>query len=480
MKKLVNDIINRLFLRNVQFADVRFTSSDEESFYFERGDLKRYNIDEDKNALGIRVLVDGAWGFAGLNTFNKGSIDKAIKKAINNAKHTAKFKRKPVILQELDGVKTSFIQKPEKDPFLMMKKNKIDYFSQLAEKINNLDDKIIYNSVNINFSRQYKIYANTEGTFVDTLKYITGPKIQLTSSNGTEVMRRTYPGDMNAYSGGFEVIDNLNFDDNIDKIYEEVIKLLDAPRIKEDKADLIIGYNHLALQIHESIGHATEADRLFGKEISYAGKTFVKPEMIGKYKYGSDKVNIVCDTTDRDGIGYHPVDDEGVKNKKVDIIKNGILVGLQTSREAASKLGIKRSASMLANYADNFPLIRMTNINLLPGEAGTLKNLIKNTEKGYYINFTKSWSIDDSRNNFQFTTEIGWKIEDGEITGIVKEPTYYGITKDFWNSCDAICGEEEWEYNGTMMCGKGEPGQGKPLSHKTSPARFRNVDINVD
>ena len=226
------------------------------------------------------------------------------------------------------------------------------------------------------------------------------------------------------------------------------------------------------------MGHATEADRIFGQEISYAGKTFVKADMLGNFQYGSDILNIYSDSTDKRGMGFHIMDDEGVPGRRVDIIKNGILKDQQSSRHIAHKLGLEPSSNMKAAFADDFPLVRMTNLCIAPVK-GSLQDLIKSTEHGYFLDFTKTWSIDDNRNNFQFTTEIGYHIVNGEIKGIVKEPTYYGITPEFWNSCDAICGEEEWAYHSTFHCGKGEPGQVMRLSHGVAPARFRNINVSV-
>ncbi|OQY39313.1 MAG: hypothetical protein B6226_02105, partial [Candidatus Cloacimonetes bacterium 4572_65] len=355
---------------------------------------------------------------------------------------------------------------------------KIAYFQNIANKLV-ANEKIIYSTVHVDFYRQFKVYANTEGTFVDTLVYDTMPSMQVNAVDENGMQTRTWPGHMSTRRGGFEIVREAKLEENTDKIIKEVIDLLTAPTIEEEKADLIIGGGHLALQLHESVGHATEADRIVGMEISYAGKTFVKPEMLGNYKYGSEEVTIYSDSLDKRGIGYHLVDDEGVPGRKLDIIKNGILMDQQTSREIAPFLGVEASSNMLASYADDFPLIRMTNLCLAPGNGGTLDELIKNTERGYYIDFTKTWSIDDNRNNFQFTTEIGYKIVDGEIVGIVKEPTYFGITPEFWAACDAVCSESEWKYHGTSYCGKGEPGQAMHLSHGVAPARFRNIVCNV-
>jgi TldD protein len=340
------------------------------------------------------------------------------------------------------------------------------------------NEQIVHSMVYSQFHRQYKIYANTEGTFVDTLVYDTNPHMKVYASNGKETMCRSYPGDMVAKRGGFEVLKDYKFADHTEEIMKEAIELLDAPRIEEERADIIIGNGHLALQLHESVGHATEADRIYGMEISYAGKTFIKPSMLGNFRYGSEIVNIYSDSTNKGGMGYHPVDDEGTPGRTVDIVKNGILVDQQTSREIAPLLGVEPSSNMMATNGSDMPLIRMTNFCLAP-DKGSLKEMIESTEHGYFVEFTKTWSIDDNRNNFQFTTEIGWKIKEGQIVGIVKEPTYFGITPEFWASCDAICGPEEWALQGTFNCGKGEPGQAMHLSHGVAPARFKNIVCNV-
>ncbi|MFC1887715.1 TldD/PmbA family protein [Candidatus Cloacimonadota bacterium] len=477
MKKLINDIVNKLDIPSIDYADVRLTNTDEQTVYFEKGKLKYFGSDLDSVALGIRVLADGCWGFAGTKDLSSKAIETAMKRAIYNAKTGSRFRRESAGFKKLPVIKDSYFYKPKEDPFLMDDEYKIRYHEKIAEKLTG-NEKIVYSYVYTEFYRQYKIFANTEGTFVDSLVYDTMPMAYVLASNGKETMCRTWPGHMNGYRGGFERVRNVKMEENSERIIKEAIDLLDAPRIEEERADIIIGKGHLALQLHESAGHATEADRIFGKEISYAGKTFIKPEMLGNFKYGSEIVNIYSDSTNKAGIGYHIVDDEGTPGNKVDIVKNGILLDQQTSQESAALLGVQPSSNMMASYADDIPLIRMTNFCLAPGE-GSLKDLIGSTENGYYIDFTKTWSIDDNRNNFQFSTEIGWKIENGELKHIVKEPTYFGITPEFWGACDGICGEEEWEFQGTFHCGKGEPGQAMHLSHGIAPARFRNVVCNV-
>ncbi|MCD4819979.1 MAG: TldD/PmbA family protein [Candidatus Cloacimonetes bacterium] len=477
MKKLVYDIINKLDRDFITFADVRFTSTDTQDIYFEKGKLKHIGSNLDSIALGIRVLIDGCWGFAGTTILNKVSIDETIKKAINNAKTGSLFRKEKVQYSPIEPTQGSYFYKPFIDPFTMDDKEKLNFFENIALKLTK-NEKIVYSYTYGEFYRQYKIYANTEGTFVDSLVYDTLPMMYVLASDGNETMCRTYPGHMNGRRGGFERVYDIKMEENVDKIINEAIELLTAPRIQEERADIIIGGGHLALQLHESAGHATEADRIFGKEISYAGKTFIKPNMIRNFKYGSDIVNIYSDSTKKEGMGFHLVDDEGIPGRTVDIIKNGILLDQQTSRENAPLLNLQASSNMIASFADDIPLIRMTNFCLAPGK-GSLEDLIKDTEHGYFIDNTKTWSIDDNRNNFQFSTEIGWKIKNGKITEIVKEPTYFGITPEFWASCDRICGPEEWKFHGTFHCGKGEPGQTMHLSHGVAPARFKNIVVNV-
>jgi len=477
MKELIKSIINKLDLPTITYADVRFTSTDTQSIYFEKGDLKHFSTDLDSKAIGIRVLKNGCWGFAGTTILSDESIDKAIKRAITNATLGSKFRTKPAVFKPLKPIVETYNFLPLEDPFKMNDEEKINYLEKIAKKLVG-NEKIVYSNVYCELYRQHKIFTNTEGTFVESTVYDSMPMMYVLASNGKETMCRTYPGHMNGHRGGFEVVRGTEMEKHTDEIIEQAIKLLDAPRITEERADIIIGGGHLALQLHESVGHATEADRILGKEISYAGKTFIKPEMIGNFKYGSELVNIYSDSRDEHGMGFHIVDDEGTPGATVDIIKKGILLDQQNSQESAAILGLQPTSNMLATHGDDIPLIRMTNFCLAPGK-GSLQDLIANTENGYYIDFTKTWSIDDNRNNFQFTTEIGWKIENGELKHIVKEPTYFGITPEFWAACDGICGEEEWKYHGTFHCGKGEPGQAMHLSHGVAPARFKNIVCNV-
>lgn len=477
MKTKVKQILEKLNTPDIAFADVRITMTDQEQIYFQNGFLRGFGSSLDSYAVGIRVLMNGCWGFAGTRDLSDVSINETIKLAKSNALHGSKFIKSPVTLQPIKPTVEDKTYIPEINPFTMPTEEKLAYLQNLAQKIKP-QDKIVHSYCYGVFFHQEKFYANTEGTLTSNSFYNTLPAMCVIASDGSQIQSRTWPGHMSAGRGGFELFHQQKFEENTERIIKEATDLLTAPVIEDEKADLIIGGGHLALQLHESVGHATEADRIFGMEISYAGKTFIKPAMIGSLQYGSDIVNIYSDSSDPHGMGFHPVDDEGVPGRKVDIIKDGRLVNQQTSRDIAQRLDLEPSSNMKASYGDDFPLVRMTNFCLAPGK-GTLDELITNTAKGYLVDFTKTWSIDDNRNNFQFTTEIGWKILDGKIVGIVKEPTYYGITTEFWNSCDWVCGPEEWKYHGTFHCGKGEPGQVMQLSHGVAPARFKDTVVKV-
>ena len=338
MEQLIKSTIEKIIASGVSFADVRITGTDYEGIYFQNGFLRDYSSSKDSWAIGIRVLINGAWGFAGSMNLDPATIDKLITSARNNAIQGSKFMRKAVEFPALPPTVASYFHTPEINPFEMDKEEKLNYLASLATAIKP-QGKIVHSYVGTEFSRQEKFYINTEGSYSHTVFYNNLPHMSVIAADGNGIQSRTWPGDMSAGRAGFELLHKQRFTENTERIMKEATDLLSAPVITEDKADIIIGGGHLALQLHESVGHATEADRIFGMEISYAGKTFVKPSMLGNYRYGSEIVNIYSDSTDPRGMGYHPLDDEGVPGKRVDIIKDGILKDQQTSRHIAHMLG---------------------------------------------------------------------------------------------------------------------------------------------
>jgi TldD protein len=268
---------------------------------------------------------------------------------------------------------------------------------------------------------------------------------------------------------------------NAPRVAEEVVALGRAEQCPQGVKDVILGSSQLALQIHESIGHPIELDRVLGDEANYAGMSFLTLDKLNNLRYASEIVNVVADAraAHGPGLGTFAYDDEGVPAQSTPIIRDGLFLGYLSSREAAVSAGLGRSGGcMRAESWNRIPMIRMTNVSLLPG-AWNLEELIADTEDGILMDVNRSWSIDDRRYNFQFGTEIGWEIKNGKRVRMLKNPSYGGITTDFWNSCDAICGPEEWTLWGTPNCGKGQPAQIMGTGHGAAPARFRKVQVGV-
>jgi len=398
---------------------------------------------------------------------------------------TLTVSKKPVILSPLKSTKDSFKTKVKIDPFKVPLSEKIKLLVNASDQMQKVKQIVMAQS----FCRIYKeekIFASIDGSLIEQEIIETGGGIEALASDGTDVQTRSYP---NSFRGlfqtrGWELFAKMDLEGNSQRVAEEAVQLLKAEQCPSGEIDLILDGPQLALQVHESCGHSTELDRVMGFEASYAGTSFMTIDGLNKLKYGSDIVNIYGDATCEGGLGSFGYDDEGVPAQKFPIIDKGLHVGYLTSRETAGILSEMTGKKYFSNgcmRADgwgNIPLIRMININL---EAGNWKldDLISDTKKGIFMSINKSWSIDDRRINFQFATELAREIKNGKLGKIYKNPTYTGITPQFWNSCDAICGKNEWELWGTPNCGKGEPSQLAHVGHGTAPARFRKVKTGV-
>jgi TldD protein len=299
--------------------------------------------------------------------------------------------------------------------------------------------------------------------------------------NASESQLRSYPNSAGGQhvTGGFEAVRAMRLPEHGQRIAEEAVQLLDAEQCPAGEMTIVIDSSQLALQVHESCGHPIELDRVLGMEASFAGTSFLTLDKLDRLQYGSPIVNIDADATAPGGLGTFGFDDEGVPAQNVPIVSGGRFVGYLTSRETAPIIGRRSMGSARASGWNVIPLIRMTNVNLRPGEAGGLDDLIADTDDGLFVSTNRSWSIDDRRLNFQFGTQVGWRIRNGKLAEMVRNPTYTGITPEFWGSCDAICGPDEWQLWGVPNCGKGEPMQTHRVGHGAAPARFRNVRVGV-
>ncbi|HVA63912.1 MAG TPA: TldD/PmbA family protein, partial [Terriglobales bacterium] len=335
------------------------------------------------------------------------------------------------------------------------------------------------------FQRQHQLFLSSEGARIEQTRVLSGAGFAALAFAHGDIQKRSYP---NSFGGqyqlkGYELIHELALLENARRVGEEAVALHKAAQCPQLQGTLILDSSQLALQIHESIGHPIELDRVLGSEANFAGMSFLTLDRLRNLRYGSPLVNVVADARleHGPGLGTFAYDDEGVEAQRADIIRAGEFVGYISSRETAAQIGEARSnGCMRAESWNRVPLVRMTNISIVPGPAPlSLDELIADTDDGVYMETNRSWSIDDKRFNFQFGTELGWEIKRGRKTRMLKNPSYSGITTEFWNSMDAICSRDHWTLWGTPNCGKGQPQQTMGTGHGAAPARFRNIKIGA-
>lgn len=488
------DILSKI--PKVQYADVRVIEKESQNIATKDGVVEALES-ATTTGYGVRVLKNGAWGFAGSNDFTKKGIEKTISRAIEISESSAKFNPKvgseDVVLAKQKPIRATYKTPIKEDPFKVPLEEKLELLLA-ADGAQRVDSRIAISQTHFSGNRERKKFASTNGSAIEQEIVWTGAGIEASAADQHDFQNRSYP---NSHGGqfatrGFEMVRELDLVGNAARVGEEAVKLLTAPICPTGDYDVILDSNQLALQIHESCGHATELDRVLGYEASYAGTSFLTPEKLGKFRYGSKIVNLTADATIPGGLGTFGYDDEGVPAQKTYLVKEGIFIDYLTSRETVAHL--KKLAPRYKQRASNgtmramgwghIPLIRMTNVNLLPGGPTTVsgptkEELIADTKRGIFMSTNRSWSIDDRRLNFQFGTEIAREIKNGKLGRIFKNPTYQGMTPKFWNSCDAICGKGEWIVWGTPNCGKGQPSQVMYTGHGASPARFRRVKVGV-
>jgi len=461
------------------YADIRFVERHTESLTVKNGNLAEAGSDRSAG-FGVRVLIDGAWGFAGSSRLERPEVERITREAVAIARASGLATREPIVLDDTPPAVATFHTPFVEDPFAVSLDEKLRILFEADAAMARVSG-VTLRTGSMEAAHERKTFASTEGARIEQELVEVGAGIEAMAVNEGEVQRRSYPQSAGGQhvTGGFEAIRDLRLGDHAQQIAEEAVALLDAPQCPSGEMTLIIGSSQLALQVHESCGHPIELDRVLGMEASFAGTSFLTLDKLDQLQYGSEIVNIEADATATGGLGTFGFDDEGVPAQKVPIVSAGRFVGYLTSRETAPIIGRRSMGSSRASSWNVIPLIRMTNVNLRPGAAGSLDDLIADTSEGLFVTSNHSWSIDDRRLNFQFGTEIGWLIKDGRLTQMVKNPTYTGITPQFWGSCDAICGESEWRLWGLPNCGKGEPMQTHRVGHGAAPARFRGVRVGV-
>ena len=460
------------------YADARYLAEEWESLDVQ--DDRVQGVGRGVSAgLGVRVVADGCWGFAGTARLEPGAVEEVARLAVEIARSSRPLMQAPVRLAEEPPHATSWSSPCAIDPFTVSLQEKIDTLlaaTAAAKSVKGLS----FCEGSMDFWRRSSLMLTTEGASIEQTITQSGAGIRAVAVGEHEVQQRSYPNSFRGHFAdrGYEHIRGIDFG-LAPQMAEQAVALLTAPECPSGPTTLVLDGPQLALQVHESIGHPIELDRVLGMEAAYAGTSFLKPADRGALRYGSPEVTIVADATLEGALGSFGFDDEGVEAQRVEVITDGIFREFISSRETAPVVGQQRSnGTMRASGWDVIPLIRMTNISLMPG-LSSLDEMIGTTHDGIFAATNHSWSIDDKRVNFQFGCEIAWEIRKGKLGRILRNPNYAGRTVDFWSSCDAVGGPDDWAVWGTPNCGKGQPGQTARVGHGTSPGRFRNVQVGV-
>ncbi|MBR59447.1 MAG: peptidase C69 [Myxococcales bacterium] len=462
-------------------ADLRYVDRRLEWVTVRNGRLQTCS-DLSDAGVGVRVRIGQATGYAGCPSSDPRALREGLARAVAMAKASNTVTYETMEFAPPPAEQGVYITPtPGGDPFQVPLDQRIDRLSQLASALKT-DDRIQVANASQVMMRRHTLLATMHGSRIDQTITLNGGGMSAIAEDNGQVQQRSYPKDFegNVLQGGEEVFDSLDLPAHVDRIREEAIALCHAPPCPEMRTDLVIDTDQLGLQIHESCGHPTEADRALREELSLAGSSFLTPDLLQKeFKYGSPEVSLVADSTTPLGPGTFGWDDEGVPAGQVDLVRDGIFRGYLTSRATSKRLGCDPIGACRAESWHSEPIVRMVNINLEPGSGGSLDDLIAGTDQGLLIQTNRSWSIDDHRLNFQFGCELAREIKGGKLGQLYRNPVYTGITPEFWGSCDAIGGLQDWRMWGWFFCGKGDPPQIMHVGHGTAPARFRNVQVRA-
>jgi TldD protein len=460
------------------YADARVVQRRAQQVATKNGEVDTV-ADAETEGLGVRVLVDGAWGFAGDPRLSAEGARDAALRAVAFARASASRARRRVELAPVEAASGSYAPPVQRDPIDVPLEEKIALCLEAEKGMRRPEVKITEASVRA--LRERRVFRSSEGvSFTHESVECGGGIDALAVSDDGVVQNRSYPSAHGGSSAqtGWEYVEGLGLAREAPRVGEEAAALLTADPCPSTVTTVVIDPEQMVLQVHESVGHPTELDRVYGTEAAYAGTSFLKPGDLDSLRYGSEHMNITADPTTPTGLGTFGWDDEGSAARRQPVVEAGVLTGYLASRETSAMIGRDLGGSMRADSWSRMPLVRMTNLHLEPGE-GTLDDLIADVDDGLFLCTNKSWSIDDKRLNFQFGTQIAWEIKKGKLGKMLRDPTYMGETPVFWGRLDVVGGPGEWRLHGLTNCGKGQPGQHAHVSHGTSPARFRDVQVGV-
>jgi TldD protein len=461
-----------------EYADVQFWTMRSERLVVRNGDVVEAT-DDRSVGYAVRALIGGSWGFYGSDRFTDADFDRAATAAAAIARSGTKVAdRIPAVTPATKTVATW--ETPfTKDPASVPLGDRAAHLLTVEKSMHVAKNVVAAYAFMIVWTQNKEFYSTSGSAIAQTIRKAGAGCGATAVGKDRDAQTRGGPGDFGLFQGGgYEVIDSAKLAAIAPEYGREAVILADAPALPSGARDLLLDGTVLNLQMHESIGHPLELDRALGWEANFSGVSWATPDQAGKLRYGSDLLNIYCDNSMPLGMATVGFDDEAVKPQRVPLIENGILRAFLSSRDTAAQTGLPQTASTRAQDWASVPMVRMTNIGLVPHE-GTLESIVADTRDGVLVSGMRSWSIDDHRLNFQFGPQIGYEIKNGKRGKIYKQPTYTGITPQFWGSLDRVGGASEFVAWGTPNCGKGEPEQNGHTTHACSVARFRNVQMGV-
>jgi TldD protein len=463
--------------RGAEYADVRFGVVRDEHLEVRNGVVTSLS-DADSTGFSVRAFMDGAWGFASSADIDEAEIDSVAARAVEIAKASATVKGQGLRLLPAGKFLDTYATPVEVEPASVPTGDRVKYLLDVESAVRAVKGVTVARAW-MDVWRTKKIYASSEGSRIEQDLWQCGSALAALAVGESDVQDRTYPGTNGLYqTGGYEIITKAKLLENAQRVGEEAVALLRADQCPSGTMDIVLSSDQVSLQIHESIGHALELDRVLGWEANFSGTSFATLDKLGTFRYGSPLVTVVCDMTCPLGFATHGYDDEGTRAKSVDLIRNGTLVGYMAGRDTAQIANVELAGCVRAEHWGHLPMIRIGNVNLLPGTTPAAA-IFDGIKQGVFMESNRSWSIDDKRLNFQFGCQIGYEIKDGKKGRMLKNPTYSGMTPAFWQSCDAIGDKASWVAHGTPNCGKGEPMQTARSAQGASPTRFRNVNVGV-
>lgn len=455
------------------YGDIRITESRTESLRGEDGRLAQVQDGKDCG-FGVRVLHGGAWGFAASAILSLEEVPRVAALAVEIAKQSARLMGEPIVLAPEPIYRDEVITPARLDPFAVPLEQKAALLLETMAALQR-PSGIVRSRAELWARRDLKLFASTEGTrLVFDLLATQGECAATARADGRFASRSFSTPHARV---GYELIEEAGFLADAPRIAEQAIEKVRAPAVEAGMYDLVLDGEHLSLTIHESCGHPSELDRALGYEANYAGTSFLTPDRLGTFRYGSESVSLVADNTEAGTLAATGYDDDGVACQRWPIVQDGIFVGYCTNREVAGAIGEGRSRG--SNRADGWgavPMVRIANIGLEPG-VGTPEDLISGIDRGIYIEGHGSYSIDQRRYNFQFGGDAFWLIEHGRRTHMLRDVVYHGITPEFWGACDGVADARSRTRYGFITCGKGQPGQSGWMTHAASPARFRRIHV---